>query len=129
MYDFRFQISETLRVLLYQCSTLKPGFNGRHNHFYSSSCLRLEHGVFFVRAHAIGEKELLAQVQCLCLYLHRLSSPAVVDATAREAWQTVHSAPATTIVAIELTSANRVADRGELRNKPGSSQDFRTSCR
>ena len=33
-------ISETLRVLLYQCSTLKPGFNGRHNHFYSSSCLR-----------------------------------------------------------------------------------------
>jgi hypothetical protein len=69
---FRFLISETLRVLLYQCSTLKPGFNGRHNHFYSSSCLRLEHGVFFVRARAIGEKELLAQVQCLCLYLHRL---------------------------------------------------------
>ena len=27
--DFRFLISETLRVLLNQCSTLKPGFNGR----------------------------------------------------------------------------------------------------
>ena len=53
-------------------TALKPGFNGRHNHFYSSSCLRLEHGVFFVRARAISEKELLAQVQCLCLYLHRL---------------------------------------------------------
>ncbi len=38
--DFRFQIFETLRVLLYQCSVLKPGFNGRNNHFYSSSCLR-----------------------------------------------------------------------------------------
>src|SRR5438552_5368606 len=28
----------------------------------------LQHGVFFVRAHAIGEKELLAQVQCLSLH-------------------------------------------------------------
>ena len=47
MYDFRFQISdfkflisETLRVLLNQRPALKPSFNGRHNHFYSSSCLR-----------------------------------------------------------------------------------------
>ena len=28
----------------------------------------LEHGVFFVRARAIGDKELLAQVQCLSLH-------------------------------------------------------------
>src|SRR6266550_1816198 len=28
----------------------------------------LKHGVFFVRASAIGEKELLAQVQCLSLH-------------------------------------------------------------
>jgi len=28
----------------------------------------LKHDVFFVRLRAIGEKELLAQVQCLCLY-------------------------------------------------------------
>ena len=28
----------------------------------------LKHGVFFLRARAIGEKELLAQVQCLSLY-------------------------------------------------------------
>ena len=28
----------------------------------------LKHGVFFVRARAIGEKELLAQVQCLSLH-------------------------------------------------------------
>src|SRR5207248_10777417 len=28
----------------------------------------LKHGVFFVRARAIGDKELLAQVQCLSLH-------------------------------------------------------------
>jgi hypothetical protein len=28
----------------------------------------LKHGVFFVRARAIGEGELLAQVQCLSLH-------------------------------------------------------------
>jgi hypothetical protein len=28
----------------------------------------LKHGIFFVRPRAIGEKELLAQVQCLPLY-------------------------------------------------------------
>jgi hypothetical protein len=30
----------------------------------------LKHGVFFVRARAIGEKELLAQVQCSSLHSH-----------------------------------------------------------
>jgi tripeptide aminopeptidase len=45
-----------------QRPALKPGFNGRNNRFYSSSSSGLKHGVFFVRARAIGEKELPAQV-------------------------------------------------------------------
>ena len=38
--DFRFQISETLRGLHNQRPVLKRGFNGRNNHFYSSSFFR-----------------------------------------------------------------------------------------
>jgi hypothetical protein len=34
----------------------------------------LKHGVFFVRARAIGEKELLAQVQCLSLHCSGIKS-------------------------------------------------------
>jgi hypothetical protein len=42
----------------------------------------LKHGVFFVRLRAIGEKELLAQVQCSSLHSDGLTQPqreAIVD--------------------------------------------------
>src|SRR6476620_5399872 len=39
----------------------------------------LKHYVFFVRLRAIGEKELLAQVQCLCLYC--VSTKPIADRT------------------------------------------------
>ena len=53
-----------------QRPALKPGFNGPNNHWHLFEQLFqiLKHGVFFVRVRAIGEKELLAQVQCLSLH-------------------------------------------------------------
>ena len=39
----------------------------------------LKHNVFFVRLRAIGEKELLAQIQCLCLY--RIGTKPIADRT------------------------------------------------
>ncbi len=39
----------------------------------------LKHDVFFVRLRAIGEKELLAQIQCLCLY--RIGTKPIADRT------------------------------------------------
>src|SRR5437762_1126693 len=52
-----------------QHPALKPGFNGGSNpRLFEQLPQILKHGVFFVRARAIGEKELLAQVQCLSLH-------------------------------------------------------------
>ena len=84
MYDFKFLISETLRVLLNQRPALKPGFSGWHNHsdLFEQLPQIFKHDVFFVRARAIGDKELLAQVQVLVPLLQRyqaypLSKPGI----------------------------------------------------
>jgi hypothetical protein len=60
----------TFRRLHNQRPALKPGFNGRNSHLnlFEELPQILKDGVFFVRARAIGDKELLAQVQCLSLH-------------------------------------------------------------
>src|SRR5437016_4984539 len=65
-----FRLERTFRRLHNQCPALKPGFNGWHNHsdLFEQLPQILKHCVFFVGARAIGEEELLAQVQCLCLH-------------------------------------------------------------
>jgi hypothetical protein len=53
-----------------QRPVLKPGFNGRNttSNLFEQLPQILKHDVFFGGARAIGDKELLAQVQCLSLH-------------------------------------------------------------
>jgi len=84
-------------------------------------------GIAFYKSYSKLFQRCSARGSLNCYIVTSSSSPAVVDATARQVWQTVHSAAATTIVAIEQSRKGISEIEGKVARVATSESGTRAS--